>query len=216
MQTWNDEQLRAAVSECRNTSQVLRALGLRPVGGNYETIRRRIAVLGLDTSHWGRRRRHHATRAEMSAAAARSDSVMSALRVLGWPYNSTTIRRFRQLAEECDVDLSHFLGQASHRGKRYPERAVPISAYLVKGGGRRITTSGLRKRLIAERLLPDYCNGCERTSWCGMPIPLELDHVNGDRNDNRLENLRLLCPNCHALTPTYRGRNIGSYRLRLT
>jgi hypothetical protein len=155
MQTWNDEQLRAAVSECRNTSQVLRRLGLRPVGGNYETIRRRIAVLGLDTSHWGRRRRHHATRAEMSAAAARSDSVMSALRVLGWPYNSTTIRRFRQLAEEYDVDLSHFLGQASHRGKRYPERAVPISAYLVKGGGRRITTSGLRKRLIAERLLPD-------------------------------------------------------------
>src|SRR5437764_10097793 len=87
MQTWNDEQLRAAVSECRNTSQVLRRLQLRPVGGNYETIRRRIEVLGLDTSHWYRRRRHHATLEELSAAAARSDSVMSALRVLGWPYN---------------------------------------------------------------------------------------------------------------------------------
>ena len=40
-------------------------------------------------------------------------------------------------------------------------------------------------------------------------MPLELDHKNGDRRDNRLENLWLPCPNCHALTPTYRGRNIG-------
>jgi len=43
--------------------------------------------------------------------------------------------------------------------------------------------------------------------WLGQPIPLELEHANGDRTDNRLEKLSLLCPNCHALTPTYRGRN---------
>ena len=212
MQTGNDEQLRAAVSESRNISQTLRALGLRPVGGNYETIRRRLAVLELDTSHWRWGLRYAATAEQMTIVVAASDSMASALRMLDWPYNGTTIRRFRQLVTEYDLDTSHFLGQASHRGKRYPERTVPIAEYLVKDARRRITTSDLRKRLIAEKLLPDYCHGCENTAWCGRPIPLELDHINGDRDDNRLENLRLLCPNCHALTPTYRGRNIGGYR----
>jgi 5-methylcytosine-specific restriction endonuclease McrA len=50
---------------------------------------------------------------------------------------------------------------------------------------------------------------CDRERWNGLPIPLELDHVNGMRSDNRLSNLRILCPNCHAQTPNYRGRNIG-------
>ncbi len=44
----------------------------------------------------------------------------------------------------------------------------------------------------------------------GRPIPLELDHINGRRDDNRLDNLRILCPNCHAQTETYRGKNIGA------
>jgi hypothetical protein len=54
MQKWTNEQLRIAVAESRNVSQTLRRLGLRPVGGNYDTVRRRIDELNIDTSHWGR------------------------------------------------------------------------------------------------------------------------------------------------------------------
>jgi ribosomal protein S27AE len=61
--------------------------------------------------------------------------------------------------------------------------------------------------LIAEHVLAARCANCGLAQWLGEAIPLELDHVDGDRENNELTNLRIVCPNCHALTPTYRGRN---------
>lgn len=69
----------------------------------------------------------------------------------------------------------------------------------------------LRKRLLADKVFQHECSSCKLSTWLSQPIPLELDHINGDKYDNTKDNLRLLCPNCHALTPTYRGKNIGKY-----
>lgn len=56
------------------------------------------------------------------------------------------------------------------------------------------------------------CQICGRKTWCGHPIPIELDHIDGHASNNDLENLRLLCSNCHSLTPTYCGKNKGNGR----
>lgn len=56
------------------------------------------------------------------------------------------------------------------------------------------------------------CSSCKGETWMGNPIPLELDHIDGNAGNNRLDNLRLLCPNCHALTPTHKAKNKGSGR----
>ena len=69
------------------------------------------------------------------------------------------------------------------------------------------TRAVIRKRIILEKLLPYKCSICGISEWNGKKLSLELDHINGINYDNRLENLRFLCPNCHSLTSTYGSKN---------
>lgn len=85
--------------------------------------------------------------------------------------------------------------------------ARPLSKILVENSN--YQSYKLGKRLLREKLKEYKCELCGNIEWLGKPIPLELHHINGINTDNRLENLQLLCPNCHALTDNYRGKNVG-------
>lgn len=124
--------------------------------------------------------------------------------------NYQTIKRFCKIH---NIKLDHFTGKIWSKGKKIGSRK-PVSVYLVKDCEYIITTHKLRKRLLSAGVFKHVCLMCQNTEWLGQPIPLELEHINGDSNDNRLENLRLLCPNCHAQTPTYRGKNQSRHLAR--
>lgn len=112
--------------------------------------------------------------------------------------------RMRAHIERLGLSIIHF---EIIRGVRTQKS---LDEVLVAG---RLTDSGsLRKRLIRAGYKKAECEECGLSEWRGEPIALELDHINGVHDDNRLVNLRILCPNCHSLTPTWRGRNIKKMR----
>lgn len=104
-----------------------------------------------------------------------------------------------------EVDVSHFTGQLWSKGKVIGPRR-DLKEYLKKDTTS-ITSHSLRLRLIREGIFTHVCSKCKGTEWLSKPIPLELEHKDGDHSNNELSNLELLCPNCHAQTPTYRGKN---------
>ena len=160
------ERLAPIVAEARSIVDVLRALGLKPTGGNYRSINGHMRALGLDTSHftgqgWNR-----------GQTAASSEGVQRSTAANSYPDEAVFVER-------CEAQI---------RGPR-------LAARLRKLGW------------------PYVCAECGISSWRGRPITLHLDHVNGIHTDNRLENLRFLCPNCHQQTETWGN---GYKRLRPT
>jgi hypothetical protein len=105
------------------------------------------------------------------------------------------------------ISVSHFTGRMWNKGRRTGPKQ-PLRKYL--GNELPIQSYKLKRKLLSEGVFTRECSGCKNTEWLGQPIPLELDHIDGNHSDNRLPNLRLLCPNCHALTPTCRGKGRAS------
>lgn len=104
--------------------------------------------------------------------------------------------------KELNIDITHFNrhGGGCHRKKYNEEIFVEHSTYLC--------TSHLKTRILQDNLLEYKCEQCGNTGeWLNQPLVLQLDHINGIHDDNRLENLRFLCPNCHSITETYAGKN---------
>jgi hypothetical protein len=112
----------------------------------------------------------------------------------------------RQCAQQFGFALCSWHA-AGKRGAIKPRPIrMPISELLVVGR-EQTARSHLKRRLLDEGLKTHHCEQCGLTEWRGRPLSMALHHVNGDGKDNRLSNLQLLCPNCHAQTENFAGRN---------
>lgn len=96
-------------------------------------------------------------------------------------------------------------GNMGSKGKSKKMPKTSLTEYLATS--KDIQSNKVRIKLLEEGYKEHKCESCGKTTWLGNPIPLELHHKDGNRNNNDLENYELLCPNCHALTDNYRGKN---------
>lgn len=141
---------------------------------------------------------------EFKTIIANSFSYSEVLRTLGLgtrggSSTDTLKRRIKEL--ECSTE--HF-----NRGKSDAYQKYTMEEILVEDSNY-VSISRLKTRLVNEGYLEYKCSCCGINEWLGKPISLQLDHINGNNRDHRIENLRFLCPNCHSQTDTYAGKNKG-------
>jgi len=212
------EVLEPIVKSSRSLADVMRKLGLQPTGGNYRHISLRLRRSGVDTSHFRtatlRSRVASVDVEELRRLVSVHVSVAAVTRDLGLAINGRAATEVSARIKSLGLDTSHFTGAAWTRGKtcetddtlrraraklRLRDEDVFVANSPLYAG------SALVPRLM-ERGWPYACAWCGISRWRDKRLVLHLDHANGIHNDNRLENLRLLCPNCHSQTETYSNR----------
>ena len=136
---------------------------------------------------------------EIEQYVQESNSYASLAEKLG--YNSSSgsyLKTIKTMVDELELDVSHFTGQGwnkdNYNYERFRKGVTIKSSYAIKS-------------LVFLR--GHRCEQCGETKWLGDSIPLEVHHVDGDPLNNEMDNLKLLCPNCHACTDNYRGKNIN-------
>lgn len=136
---------------------------------------------------------------ELKEIVQKSTSVRDLTINLGYaPDSGSGANAVNEMLTLKHFDTSHFTGQAWNKGKFDYERFKY---------GNNIKSAQAIEAIVALR--GHKCEKCQQETWLNNPIPLEVHHLDGDKLNNTLANLQLLCPNCHVFTDNYRGRNIN-------
>ena len=130
-----------------------------------------------------------------------SNSYNSVLKKIGMSHGRSSTDIIKRRCKALNISCEHFIRVGNQYSPKYDLKDILIENSPYQN------LSSLRDRLLKENLLNYECQICgNKGEWQGQPLTLQLDHINGNHNDHRLENLRFLCPNCHTQTETYGSR----------
>lgn len=148
------------------------------------------------------------TEEQLIEAVKSSYSTAQALRKMGLTIYGASYEQFKKYIKEYNLDISHFKGQGWSKNRKVTCKPSQSLEELLVENSPTNDTYRLKNRLMEAGLLKEICAGCGiGPVWNNKPLKLQMDHKNGVRSDNRLENLRLLCANCHSQTDTFCAKN---------
>lgn len=157
-------------------------------------------------------RRYSFSEEQLHQAIRENFSLASTMRTLNLVVGGANYKKIHRLIRVLNINTSHWTGQGHLKGKTHNwAPTIPLSDIMIEKSDYGGSTSLLKSRLIKAGILSSLCSICGLNTWLNSPLVLHLDHINGNSEDNRKENLRLLCPNCHSQTSTYCGKNKGKY-----
>lgn len=202
---YSRERLEEAARGARTLSEALVRLGVDPKSSTRRYVLERMKQLGVDVSHF-QREGVKWTREVLQEAVSASTNMCEVLRHLGLEVVGGHHTHISRRIKAYDIDIGHFQ-MPTRKGKPWrPRTPEGVLIEQSPSQARRIPSDRL-KWAMRTTGTPEQCALCGTgTAWRGRLLPLEVDHIDGNWQDNRIENLRFLCPNCHSTTDNYRGR----------
>ncbi|MCX4693132.1 HNH endonuclease [Streptomyces sp. NBC_01408] len=197
------EELALATASANSVRSTARTLGIPDDGRSRAALGKMLRERNIDTTHFRNSRLaipEKALRAAIPAAMSYADL----MRALDLPLNDVNHRRIRRRVAQLGLDVGHFKRRTWVTTKSASTRTVAADILVTLPEGAPRTNRARLHRALQEIGILYACGGCGNTGeWLGQSITLQIDHISGDWLDNRQENLRYLCPNCHSLTDTW-------------